>query len=238
LVSEAIFSLRKLNLDSVWGSSKVCWASWVRGACSDKGGCWGFESNSKSSGSDSGSAWELSHVWWWRLVWKGVCPGPGLCTWPWGKRVPGFGFRWWWCFFSLRTLGLIWIFYCFCWHHCFWETSWVGEGTCLCDPDSKWISFDLNCLIQTKYLQNERNLNQDNQNVVYLNFLEIFKSPIQTHDKDNNKYTNELKRNDIKYLQRWNQNDSHRDKFFTKVVEYSNASLLKMHSIDSSLQER
>ena len=39
----------------------------------------------------------------------------------------------------------------------------------------------LNCLIQTKYLQNERNLNQDNQNVVYLNFLKIFKSPIQTH---------------------------------------------------------
>ena len=36
---------------------------------------------------------------------------------------------------------------------------------------------------QTKYLQNERNLNQDNQNAMYLNFLEIFKSLIQTHGK-------------------------------------------------------
>ena len=39
----------------------------------------------------------------------------------------------------------------------------------------------LNCLIQTKYLQNERNLNQSNQNDVNLNFLEIFKFLIQTH---------------------------------------------------------
>jgi len=41
----------------------------------------------------------------------------------------------------------------------------------------------LNCLIQIKYLQNERNLNQGNQNAMNLNFLEIFKFPIQTQGK-------------------------------------------------------
>jgi len=38
----------------------------------------------------------------------------------------------------------------------------------------------LNCIIQTKYLQNKRNLNEGNQNAMNLNFLEIFKFPIQT----------------------------------------------------------
>ena len=42
----------------------------------------------------------------------------------------------------------------------------------------------LNYLIQTKYLQNEGNLNQGNQNAVYLNFLEIFKSPSKHMIKD------------------------------------------------------
>jgi len=42
----------------------------------------------------------------------------------------------------------------------------------------------LNCLIQTKYLQNEKNLNQGNQNAVYLNFIKKFKSSIQTHGEE------------------------------------------------------